>query len=67
MEFTENLKQLRLEKGLSQRQVATSIGLSTRAYCYYENGLREPSIETIKNLCKFFNCSSDFLLGLTDF
>ena len=65
--FNERLKQLRTAKGLSQKELASLLGLTTSAIGNYEIGLREPSIEIIKNLCKFFDVSSDYLLGLSDF
>lgn len=63
MKFNENLKELRLAKGVSQRDVAIFLGLTQKAYCFYELGSREPSIQTILKLCDFFEVSADFLLG----
>ena len=62
----EKLKQLRLEKGLTQRQVAEVLGLTVKGYNFYELNLREPPIDTLKKLCKLFNVTSDYLIGLTD-
>lgn len=64
--FHERLKELRLERGLKLKDVAAAIGLSIRAVSNYEQGIREPSIDTIKKLCNFFQCSADYLLGLTE-
>lgn len=58
------LKLLRQEKGVSQREVAHAIGVSVSAYANYEQGIREPSIEIIKKICKYYEKSSDFILGL---
>lgn len=66
MDFNERLKELRLAKGCKQKEVAAHLGLTTKAYCFYELGQREPSIESIKKLCAFFDVSSDYLLGITD-
>lgn len=62
----ERLKLLRIEKGLTQKQVAEIIGLTVKGYNFYELNLREPPIDTLKKLCNLFNVSSDYLLGLED-
>ena len=64
--MNEKLKILREQKGVSQKDVAKAIGLTTSAYSNYEQGTREPSIQIIIKLCKFFNVTSDYLLGLAD-
>ena len=64
--FKERLKELRLDKGLRLKDVADAINLSIRAISNYEQGIREPSLSILKDLCKFFNVSSDYLIGLTD-
>ena len=66
MKFNANLKELRLEKGVSQKDVATYLGLTQKAYCFYELGTREPSIATLNKLCDYFEVTSDYLLGRTD-
>ena len=65
--FAIRLKETRIEKGLRQKDVAEAIGLTLRAICNYEAGTREPSLDILKKLCLFFNVSSDYLLGLTDY
>lgn len=64
--FKERLKELRLDKGLRLKDVADAINLSIRAISNYEQGIREPSLSILKDLCKFFNVSADYLIGLTD-
>lgn len=58
----KRLKELRLQKGLTQQQVANAIGKTYQAYSYYENGKRDPDTETLKLLADFFNVSTDYLL-----
>ncbi len=65
--FAIRLRETRIEKGLRQKDVAEAMGLTLRAICNYEAGTREPSLDTLKKLCLFFNVSSDYLLGLTDY
>ena len=66
MKFNENLKELRIAKGVSQKDVATFLGLTQKAYCFYELGTREPSLNTLLKLCDYFEVTSDYLLGRTD-
>jgi len=60
----DKLKELRKEKEVSQAEVANAIGVSVSAYSNYEQGLREPSYDILKRLCKFFDVSADYLLGI---
>ena len=62
----ERLKDLRSEKGVTQREVASAIGVTLSAYSNYEQGLREPNVEIIIKLCKYYNVSADYLLGLSE-
>ena len=57
------LRELRKAKGLSQTEVANTIGVSQVAYGRYESGAREPSFETLKALADYFNVSVDEILG----
>lgn len=66
MKFNENLKELRIAKGVPQKEVAAYIGLTQKAYCFYELGTREPSIETLNKLCDYFDVSADYLIGRTN-
>lgn len=58
----KRLKELRLQCGFTQQQVASAIGKTYQAYSYYENGKRDPDTETLKLLADFFNVSTDYLL-----
>ena len=66
MEKTK-LKELREAKGLSQAQLGKELELSQRAISHYEAGAREPDIKTIKKLCKFFDVTAGYLLGIEEF
>ena len=65
--MNEKLKQLRQEKGVKQEEVAKAIGITKSAYSNYEQGIREPSFQILVQLCKYFDVTSDYLLGLSDF
>lgn len=64
--FAERLKELRTEKGLSQRGLAKLCNLSFSAIAQWENESRVPNAEEVVILAKFFGVTSDYLLGLTD-
>lgn len=61
----ETLKKLRLERDLTQAELAQTIGLARGTYTHYEHGTREPNIETLIKLAKYFDVSVDYLLGIT--
>lgn len=60
------LKALRQERGITQKQLAEAMGLVTASISSYETGGNYPSAEIIIKLCRFFNVSADYLLGLND-
>ena len=62
----DRLKLLRKEKGVSQKEVANAIGVTLSADSNYEQGIREPSNQILINLCKYYNVSADYLLGLKE-
>ncbi len=64
--FTERLKELRQEKGLSQIQLAKETGISKSAIGFWETGERVPNAQAVVVLAKYFGVTSDYLLGLED-
>ncbi len=64
--FTSRLRELRIEKGLTQKEVAAALEISVSCYGGYEQGYREPDLKTLIKICKMFEISSDYLLGLED-
>lgn len=64
--FAERLKYLRLEKELSQRQLAKLLNINYTSIQRWESEMRIPNAEAIVLLAKYFNVSADYLLGLTD-
>ncbi|MBD5636503.1 MAG: helix-turn-helix transcriptional regulator [Clostridia bacterium] len=64
--FSERLKELRKEKGITQEKLAEETGLTQGALTRYENGLRSPAVYAIITLAKYFNVTTDYLLGVTD-
>jgi transcriptional regulator with XRE-family HTH domain len=56
------LKELRKEKGLTQKQVAKGVYISRTAYTHYETGRYEPNIDVLKRLLSFYGVTADTLL-----
>ena len=61
-----NLKQLRTNKKVSQKEVADYIGVSRTAYNQYESGKRDMSTDTLIKLADYFNVSIDAILGRSE-
>ena len=59
----ENLRLLRKNAKLTQRELAEKFNIAEPTYSHYENGRYEPNIETLIKLADFFGCSIDYLLG----
>ncbi len=64
--FAERLKELRTEKGLSLAQLARETGLGTTSLCYWETEKRIPNALAIITLAKYFDVTTDYLLGVSD-
>ena len=60
----EKIRNLREENNLTQQMLGKVLNMTQRKISYMENNQYEPSIQDIIELCKFFNVSSDYLLGL---
>ena len=66
MIFLNRLRELRIEKGLLQSDIAKIINKSERTVGFYETGERDMGTETLSKLSDFFNVSIDYILGKTD-
>jgi transcriptional regulator with XRE-family HTH domain len=64
--FKERLVKLRVDKGLSQYELAKILKLSRGQISNYELGSRQPDYETLTQLADFFDVSTDYLLGRTN-
>ena len=64
--FAVRLAELRVERGMNQRQVSGELGVSQAVLSHYENGLREPKLEFVLKLCSYYGVTADYLLGRTD-
>ena len=65
--FNQRLKELRIEKQLSQKELADLVSTGQSSISAWERGEREPLAHQLVDLARFFDCSVDYLLGITDF
>ncbi len=66
MLFSERLKEVREKNKISMRKLAEDMGISVSNISFYESGKSVPSIEVLFNFARYFQISTDYLLGLTD-
>lgn len=63
MEFSERLKTLRKEAGLTQVDVAEKLGISQPAYASWERGVKKPTQENLVKIAHILDVSIDYLVG----
>lgn len=66
MTCKERIKELRINKGLTQKQLAEETRLSERGIQNYELGERVPTLQAAIALADFFDVSLDYLVGRSD-
>ena len=64
--YGQRIKELRLERGLTQNDLAKILNTTQRSISKYETEYLDLSTNMIITLCTYFNVSADYLLGLTD-
>lgn len=65
MTFGDKLREARLQKGLTQEQLAQQIGVAKSTLTGYEKGNREPDVFKIKRILEILEVDSDYLLGVS--
>lgn len=60
----ENLKMYRKIKNITQQEIADRIGVTRQCYAHYEQGVRQPSIDVLRNICEVLECTSDEIIGI---
>ena len=63
-EYLARMRALREDNDLTQAQVAQILGTSQTMYARYERGANELPIRHLMTLCRFYNVSADYLIGL---
>ena len=66
MNYRIIMRNLREDNDLTQREVAKVINKSQQGYSHIEDGRAELKIDDMVRLCKFYNVSADFFVGLND-
>lgn len=61
-----NMKKIRESLNLTQVKVANDLKLSRQVYNFYENGKRNPDMQTLIKIADYYNVSIDYLLGRTN-
>ncbi len=64
--FAYRITSLRKEKGLSQKEVAMSLGVSQALLSHYEKGVRECGLDFVLRCADYFGVTTDYLLGRQD-
>ncbi len=65
-ELYEIIRDLREDNDIRQIELAKFLEITPQQYSLYETGKREFKLKHIKQLCKFYNVSADYILGLPD-
>lgn len=65
--FRRRLQVLRTQKNLTQRKLGAELGMSKSAIGMYESGRREPEYEVILKIAEYFDVSTDYLLGASEY
>ena len=60
------IRDLREDRDLKQKEVADFLNCSQVCYSHYELGKRDIPTEVLIKLAKFYNTTTDYILGLTD-
>ncbi len=66
MEYYERIKNLRIDKDKTQKEIADYLKTSQSYYAKYENGHRPLPINRLQELCLYYHVSADYILGLPD-
>lgn len=63
--FGKKLKELRVEKGLSQRSLGEIFNVCNQTISFWENGSREPDLDALVQISEYFDVTIDYLLKET--
>ena len=62
IDLPERIRQLRISATMTQKELADKLGVSQNAIYNWENGKREPNVETLEKIAKLFNITISQLL-----
>ena len=66
MDYRARMRNVREDRDLTQAEIGKLLNKSQQGYNHIEAGRAELKIEDLIKLCKFYNLSADYLIGLTD-
>ena len=66
MHYYPRIKDLRVEKGLTQKEIATALELKQPHYFRYESGERDLPTDLLIKIAVYYNTTTDYILGLSD-
>ena len=66
MDYRIRMRNIREDRDLTQAQVGKLLNKSQQGYNHIEAGRAELKIEDLAILCKYYNVSADYMIGLTD-
>lgn len=66
MDYRTRMRNIREDKDLTQAELGKILHKSQQGYNHIEAGRAELKIEDLATLCRFYNVSADYLIGLTD-
>lgn len=64
--FASRFRELRDEKGLTQKEMGEALGVGIRVIAYYESGERHPDFKGLLFIAEYFQVSLDYLVGWSD-
>ena len=62
----ERIRDLRIDRGLKQKEIAKILNVSQNTYSQYEIGVSRYPLDAVVKLAKYYGVSVDYLVGLTD-
>ena len=66
MNYHIRMRNLREDRDLTQKEVGAIINKSQQGYSHIEDGRAELKIDDLIKLCKFYNVSSDYFIGISE-
>ena len=66
MDYRERLRDIREDRDLTQAEIGRLLNKSQQGYSHIESGRAELKIDDLITLCRFYNRSADYVIGLVD-
>ena len=64
--FCKRIRELRIESGFTQKELADKLQTSNSAVCDWEKGRTQPDLQTLVQIAALFGVTTDYLLGVSD-